>query len=209
MSEFNLWYLYHTIIKRSAHLFYAFSEKGGGVMNLVYGSSSSSYMDCLVFFSDEWLLFRWSGVRMPPCSSISASVVELLIFGSTAGGVTFCCSHTFGMSTRRLPVIFFVSLIEYPFISCCLLLGVSVVAGGGSYFVCVISHVSHLRLIHSLLPIILLLPPPCALRNLYCSRFHPLTVIVLTLDIFIQWQLVALQACVYLPPLRWLPVRLG
>ena len=47
-------YLYHTIIKRSAHLFYVFSEKGGGgVMNLVYGSSSSSYMDCLVFFSDE------------------------------------------------------------------------------------------------------------------------------------------------------------
>ena len=38
-------------------------------------------------------------------------------------------------------------------------------AGGGYYFVCVISHVSNLRLIHSLLIIILLLPPPCALRN--------------------------------------------
>ena len=25
----------------------------GGVMNLVYGSSSSSSMDCYVFFSDE------------------------------------------------------------------------------------------------------------------------------------------------------------
>ena len=36
-------------------LIYAFSEVwgGGGVMNLVSGSSSSSYMDCLVFFSDE------------------------------------------------------------------------------------------------------------------------------------------------------------
>ena len=74
------------------------------------------------------------------------------------------------MSTRRLPVILFVSRIEYPFISCCLLCGVSVVAGGGSYFVCVISHVSHLRLIHSLLIIILLLPPPCALRNLLRTR---------------------------------------
>ena len=74
------------------------------------------------------------------------------------------------MSTRRLPVLLFVSGIEYPFISCCLLHGVSVVAGGGSYFVCMISHVSHLRLIHSLLIIILLLPPLCALRNLLRTR---------------------------------------
>ena len=43
-------------------------------------------------------------------------------------------------------------------------------AGGSSYFVCVISHVSHLRLIHSHLIIILLLPPPCALRNLLRTR---------------------------------------
>ena len=43
-------------------------------------------------------------------------------------------------------------------------------AGGGSYFVCMISHVSHLRLIHSLLIIILLLPPLCALRNLLRTR---------------------------------------
>ena len=66
-------------------------------------------------------------------------------------------------------------------------------AGGGSYFVCVMSHVSHLRLIHSLLIIILLLPPQCALRNLlhtwllfavssvdcYCTYlryFHSMTV---------------------------------
>ena len=35
-------------------LIYAFSEMGGGgVMNVVSGSSSSSYMDCSVFFSDE------------------------------------------------------------------------------------------------------------------------------------------------------------
>ena len=97
---------------------------GGGVMNLVYSSSSSSYVDCLVFFSDEWLLFRRSGVRIPPCSSIGASVVELLIFERS-----FCCSHTFGMNTRRLPVILFVSRIEYPFISCYLLRGVYVWPG--------------------------------------------------------------------------------
>ena len=66
-------------------------------------------------------------------------------------------------------------------------------AGGGYYFVCVMSHVSNLRLVHSLLIIILLLPPPCALRSLlrtrllfavssvtcyctYLSYFHSMTV---------------------------------
>ena len=77
-----------------------------------------------------------------PCSCICTSVMGLIIFGSS-----FCCSHTFRMSTRWLPVILFVSRIEYPFISCCLLRGVPVVAGGGFYFVCVISHVSNLRLV--------------------------------------------------------------
>ena len=69
------------------------------------------------------------------------------------------------MSSRRLPVILFVSRIEFIFISFCLLRGVPVVAGGGYYIVCVISHVSNLRLVHSLLLLILLLPPLCALRN--------------------------------------------
>ena len=107
-------------------------------MNLVYGSSSSSYMDCLVFFGDECFNFHRSGVRVDQCSCIGA-------YGSTTGRI----------STRRLPVILFVSRIEYPFISCCLLRGVPVVAGGGFYFVCVLWHVSNLRLINSLLVIIL------------------------------------------------------
>ena len=116
-------------MKRSAHLFYAFSENGGGgVMNLVSGSSSSSYMDCMVFFGGECFIFQRSGVRITPCSCICASVVGLIIFGSSCG------SHTFRMSTRRLPVILFVSRIEYPFISCCLLRGVPVVAGGAFTF---------------------------------------------------------------------------
>ena len=33
----------------------------GGVMNLVYGSSSSSYMDCMVFFGDERFFFTGLG----------------------------------------------------------------------------------------------------------------------------------------------------
>ena len=97
--------------------------------------------------------------------------------------------QTFRMSSRRLPVILFVSRIEFLFITCCLLRGVPVVAGGGYYIVCVISHVSNLRLVHSLLLIILLLLPPCSLRTrllfadssvaCYCSClscFHSLTV---------------------------------
>ena len=73
--------------------------------------------------------------------------------------------HTFRMSSRRLPVIIFVSRIEYIFISCCLLRAVPVVAGGGYYIVCVILHVGNLRLVHSLQLLILLLPPPCSLHN--------------------------------------------
>ena len=42
--------------------FYAFLVKsGGGVMNLVYGSSSSSYMDCEVIFDDECSIFAGLG----------------------------------------------------------------------------------------------------------------------------------------------------
>ena len=134
-------------------------------MNFVYGSSSSSYMDCKVFFGDECVSFRRSGVRLDQCSCIGAFVVGLIIFGSYVYGST-----TFRMSTRRLPVILFVSRFEYPFISCCLLRGVPVVAGGDFYFVCVQWHVSNPRHFHSLLLIILLPPPPWALRQPHRSR---------------------------------------
>ena len=132
----------------------------GGVMNLVYGSSSSSYLDCMVFFGDMSFFFHRPGVRLDQCSCIGAYVVELIIFGRYFYGSATC-----KMSTGRLPVILFVSRIEYPFISCCLLRGVPVVAGGSFYFVCVHWHVRNIRLLNSLLLIILLLPPPWALRQ--------------------------------------------
>ena len=50
--------------------------------------------------------------------------------------------------------------------------------------------------------------PPTSLLALML-RVIQLTVFVLTLATFITCQLAALQACVYLPPFRWLPVRLG
>ena len=89
---------------------------GGGVMNLVYGSSSSSYMDCKVFFGDECLSFRRSGVRLNQCSCISAFVVGLIVFGNYVYGST-----TFRMSTKRLSVILFVSRSSihlYPVVCC-------------------------------------------------------------------------------------------
>ena len=135
---------------------------GGGVMNLVYGSSSSSYIDCMVFYGDECFIFRRSGVRLDQCSCFGAYVVGLIIFGRYFYGSTTC-----RMSTRRLPVLLFVSRIEYSFISCCLLCGVPVV---GFSSVCVHWHVSNLRLINSLLFILLLLLPPWALRQPHRSR---------------------------------------
>ena len=94
--------------------FFIESWGGGGVMNLVYGSSS--YMDCRVFFGDECFNFCRSGVRLDQCSCIGAFVVGLVIFGSYFYGST-----TFRMNTRRLPVILLVSRSSihlYPVVCC-------------------------------------------------------------------------------------------
>ena len=94
--------------------FFDDSGGGGGVMNLVYGSSSSSYMDRMVFFGDESFIFRLSGVRLDQCSCIGAYIVGLIIFGRYFYGST-----TFRMSARRLPVILFVSrILLYPVVGC-------------------------------------------------------------------------------------------
>ena len=63
-------------------------------MNLVYGSSSSNYMDCMMFFGHECFIFRRSGVRLDQCSCIGGYVVGLIIFGRY-----FCGSPTFRMSS--------------------------------------------------------------------------------------------------------------
>ena len=117
------------------------------------------------WFSVLSVSFRRSGVRITQCSYIGAFVVGLIILGNYFG-----VSTSFRMSTRRLSVILFVSCFEYPIISCCLLRGVPVGAGGGFYFVCILLHVSNLGLIHGLLIINLLLSPPWALRGPRCSR---------------------------------------
>ena len=74
-------------------------------MDLVYGSSSS-YMDCLVFFSDEWFLFQRSGVCIPPCYLPPSSA-------SSSLEAPPAVHHIVRMSSRQLPVIIFFSLIEF------------------------------------------------------------------------------------------------
>ena len=98
--------------------------EGGGVMDLVYGSSPSSYMDCKVIFGDECFHIHQSGVRLDQCSCVGAFVIGLIIFGSY-----FYSSTTFRMSTRWLPVILCISF-RVSIISCCLLRGVPMVAEG-------------------------------------------------------------------------------
>ena len=133
-------------------------------MDLAYGSSPSSYMDCKVIFGDECFHIRRSGVRLDQCSCVGAFIVGLFIIGSYFYDLT-----TFRMSTRRLPVILCISF-RVSIISCCLLRGVPMVAEGELYFVCVQWHVSNIRLFHSLSLIILIQPPPWALRQPHCSR---------------------------------------
>ena len=51
--------IYIHILTFSIYVF-ASENGGGGVMNLVYGSSSSSYMDCEVYFDYE--CYRFAGL---------------------------------------------------------------------------------------------------------------------------------------------------
>ena len=174
-------------------------------MNLVYSSSSSSYMDCMVFFGDEFFFFFFcrSGVRLDQCSCIGTYVVGLVIFGRYFYGSTTC-----RMSTRRLPVILFVSRIRLYHVVCCaeclwwpegaftLYAYVSMSVISDSLIVFYSSYSSY------------------RLRGLSANLAARGSVTGYAVDCycpdisyFIPCQLAALQACVYLPPFRWLPVR--
>ena len=50
-------------IRSAIYVFY--SENGGGAVNLVFGSLSSSIMALFVFYSDEWIFIRRTGVYAP------------------------------------------------------------------------------------------------------------------------------------------------
>ena len=91
-------------------------------MDLVYGSSPSSYMDCKVIFGDECFHIRQSGVRLDQCSCVGSFVVGLIVFGSY-----FYSSTTFRMSTNGYPSysLSLVSSVHY------ILLFVALCAYGG------------------------------------------------------------------------------
>ena len=53
--------MFHFIAWFILRFFSEIGEGGGGVMNLVYRSSSSSYMDCEVIFDDGCSIFAGLG----------------------------------------------------------------------------------------------------------------------------------------------------
>ena len=90
--------------------FYRENGGWGGVMDLVYGSSSTFYMDCEVKIICE-LPIRLYRVRLIQCSCVDAFVVDLVM-----PGFAFYVSTYFRMS-----VILFVSNFEcplYPVVYC-------------------------------------------------------------------------------------------
>ena len=91
-----------------AYYIYVFIVKTGvGVMDLDYGSSSSLDMNCEVNFVCV-MPIRLYRVRLTQCSCVDVSSLDLIIHGCTLYG-----SSSSRMSTRRLPVILFVSRFEY------------------------------------------------------------------------------------------------
>ena len=115
--------------------------------------------------------------------------------------------HDVRMNSRRLPVIPFVSRIEF-LIMIMLYVARCACCGRRRLFNCMREIAClPLRLIHSLLLLLLLLlPPPCSIRTVWLlsapsdpsTRNRHLPVKVVDLAAFIPWQLVALQACVFL-----------
>ena len=127
------------------------------------------------------LPIRLYGVHLTQCSCVDAFVVDLVIHGCSFYGST-----TFGMSTRRLPVILFVSSAHY-----ILLFVARYVHGGrgGKLFNCAQWRVNILTLSSSFA----YHPPPAASIGYpptsplaLMLRVVLLTVFVMTLAIFIH-----------------------
>ena len=94
------YYVYVFIVKKGVGW-------GGGVMDLDYGSSSSLDINCEVNFVYV-VPIRLYRVRLTQCSCVDVSSLDLVIHGCTLYG-----SSSSRMSTRRLPVILFVSRFDY------------------------------------------------------------------------------------------------
>ena len=194
--------------KRSAIIrFFFFHESWGGGGDILI-------LRFIIFLLHElygvlwwWVLKSTVCGSLTTCFYICAYVVDLVIFGNSSAvhpssGWVLDCYPSYSL--------YLVSSIQlYPV----LLRGVPVVAGGAFtlyayYGMSVISD--------SFLVFWSSSSSSCRLRGLsanittrgYVKGFS-VDFIVLILAIFIHWWLAALQACVSLPPFRWLPFRLG
>ena len=133
------------------------SGGGGDVLNLVFGSSYSSYMDCMVrcFSCVTSGLVR---LRFEQCCFVD---------GLFICGCSFSGSNTLQMSITRLSVIIFVCVTVT---SCYLLRGVPVVAE--EFFVYFHPTACNLFDFSLSFTIILLPLPPSALHQPYRSRLY-------------------------------------
>ena len=91
------------------------------MLNLVFGSYYSSYMDCVVRCVSS-VTIGLIRLRFEQCSFVVAFVDGLFIHGCSFYGST-----TLRMSTRRLSVMLFVFSFRVTVTSCYLLRGVPVV----------------------------------------------------------------------------------
>ena len=118
------------------------------MLNLVFGSYYSSYMDCVVRCVSS-VTIGLIRLRFEQCSFVD----DLFIHGCSFYGST-----TLRMSTRRLSVVLFVFLFRVTVTSCYLLRGVPVVAE--EFLFIYARRRVNFTTFHSLLLIILLLSPP-------------------------------------------------
>ena len=122
------------------------------MLNLVFGSYYSSYMDCVVCCVSS-VTISLIRLRFEQCSFVVAFVDGLFIHGCPFYGST-----TLRMSTRRLSVMLFVFSFRVTVTSCYLLRGVPVVAE--EFLFTYARRRVNFTTFHSLLLIILLPPPP-------------------------------------------------
>ena len=154
-----LWTLFIRVqlmmIKRSAHFFYAFLKKKGGVGD----EFSLRFIIFLLhvmsdnYFDSQGCLYPCAPTSAPP--SLNSSSME----------APSAVHYDIRMSGRRLSIVIFVSRIEF-LIMIMLYVARSACCGRRGLLHCMRDIAClPLRLVHSLLLLLLLLPPPCSLHN--------------------------------------------
>ena len=186
------------------------SWKRGGLMDLVYGSSSSSYMDCEVIFVYECYRFAYMGFVSPSASASTPSSLT-----SSYMDVPSAVPPPSGWVLDDYPS-YSLFLIRVPIISCCLLHGVPMVA---EEVYCLIAP-DGVSIFYNFFIVFYLLSSSRSLHRLSANltarayiRVVMLTVFVMTLAIFIICRFATLSSAGYQSGLAkvrrpWTPTRL-